>query len=92
MDFFSVASIGRQRCLTPARSPAEKPSKVVARSAASGSGVEMLSYFEYNDIHESLRRFPGLRVTVLPKPDNWPTRPEGGFKSNTEGFDKEYRC
>ena len=51
------------------------------------AGVELLSYLEYNELDSKYHAFPGIRLIVLPKPDNWPTRPEGGFKINTEGFD-----
>lgn len=29
---------------------------------------------------------PEARVRLLPKPDNWPTRPAGGFTNDSEGF------
>ena len=49
--------------------------------------VEVFSYFSRSEMGETFRRFPHVRVTVLPKPENWPTRPKGGFKNNSEGFD-----
>ena len=51
------------------------------------AGVEVLSYLKYSELDKSPRIFPGLRVRVLQKPDNWPTRPESGFSNNSEGFD-----